>query len=483
GIKPAAVLLLRGLWRNLAAGLRLAVFAPVSRYDFRVSPGDFAMLWSFNLLAWLAGDMLRIGLPGYVDFSALPAALAEIPLVLLASLVIASWYRRRELVLALALLLIAPGALFELVSTLIVIGLGFAGDVVAAAVQLKVYAVYLAWMVAVFLRALWVAAGWQRRQFIRSGALLVGLFLLLVYFMPRTALWAPYDETADQPSIVQEELFHAQDGMLDAHLAALQPQRPGIADLYFVGFAPDGADDVFGNELYTVARLMRDPFDAGGHSLLLSNEQDTLGELPIASATNLSTALAYIGGRMDTDEDVLFLYITTHGSQDGELAVELPPLELNQIRPAALARMLHASGIKWKVLVISACYSGGFIEPLEDEHTLIITATDAYNQSFGCGNGHNLTWFGKAYFDDALRRTRSFTEAFGLARREVAERERKRGFTPSNPQIYVGAAMREKLRDMETRLGGGAAMRATGRSRRGPMRPVPSWRVVGSTSS
>ena len=154
---------------------------------------------------------------------------------------------------------------------------------------------------------------------------------------------------------------------------------------------------------------------------------------------------------MDTDEDVLFLYITTHGSEGGELAVELPPLDLFQIRPAGLARMLRNSGIKWKVLVISACYSGGFIEPLKDDNTLIITASDANHQSFGCGNGRNLTWFGKAYFDDALRRTRSFTEAFELARKEVAERERRRGYTPSNPQMFVGAAMREKLRAMEAR--------------------------------
>ena len=98
--------------------------------------------------------------------------------------------------------------------------------------------------------------------------------------------------------------------------------------------------------------------------------------------------------------------------------------------------------------------------PLEDDNTLIITATDAHHQSFGCGNGHNLTWFGKAYFDDALRRTRSFTDAFGLARKEVAERERKRGFTPSNPQMYVGAAMREKLRGMAARLARGGAMTA-----------------------
>ena len=451
--RSTAVMLLQGLRRNLLAGLRLAILVPVSRYDFRISSGDFALLWVFNLLAWLAGGMLRVGFPGYIDFGALPVALAEIPLLLLASLAVAYWYGKRELLLTLALLLIAPGAVFELVSTAIVLALRFAGASVPSALPLAIYTAYLAWALAIFLRALWVAAGWHRRHFMLGGALLTGLFLLMVNFMPRTELWTPYaDAPAGQASIVQENLFHAQDGLLDARLAALQPQRAGIADLYFVGFAPDGTQDVFGRELATVSRLMSRRFDAGGRSLLLSNDPSTLGQLPIASATNLGAALAHIGRIMDTQEDLLFLYISTHGSADGELTVDLPPLELSQIRPAALARMLHASGIKWKVLVISACYSGGFIEPLKDDNTLIITASDANNQSFGCGNGEKLTWFGKAYFDDALRRTRSFTGAFEFARQEVAEREREQRFTASNPQMYVGAAIKNKLPGFAARL-------------------------------
>jgi hypothetical protein len=114
--------------------------------------------------------------------------------------------------------------------------------------------------------------------------------------------------------------------------------------------------------------------------------------------------------------------------------------------------MLHDSGIKWKVLVISACYSGGFIKPLEDENTLIITATDASSQSFGCENGEDFTWFGKAYFDEALRRTRSIAEAFELARQAVAQREREQKLPASNPQMYVGAAIKDKLTALQQRL-------------------------------
>ena len=452
-MKAEAILLLRALGRNLLSGLRLALFLPVGRYDFRVSPADFALLCAFNLLAWLAGGMLRGGFPGYVDFAALPVALAEIPLLLLAGAIVARWYRRRELLLALALMLIAPDALVELAASALVIALRFGHANLDYSAQWALYLGYLAWLFAIALRALWVAAGWRLRPFLQSSALLAALFLFMVDFMPHGELWVPYGEdVAARPSIVQEELFHAQDGLLDARLDGLQPQRPGVTDLYFVGFAPDGNEDVFGRELGTVSRLMRDRFDAAGRTLLLGNDPATLADLPLADATNLRIALERIGAIMDPDEDVLFLYITTHGSEDGALAVDLPPLELNQIRPAALARMLHDSGVKWKVLVVSACYSGRFIEPFKDDNTLIITATDARSQSFGCGNGQKFTWFGKAYFDDALRHTRSFTDAFAFARKEVARREREQRYTPSNPQMYIGAAMRAKLHALEARL-------------------------------
>lgn len=454
-MKSTAAMLLQGLRRNLGAGLRLATFLPVSRYDFRVSPGDFVLLWAFNLLAWLAGGMLRGGFPGYVDYSALPAALAEIPLVLVASLIIAFLYRKRELLLALAVMLISPDALFELVSSAIVIALPYVEADTAPVVQVAAYVTYLVWVLVVALRALWVAAGWHRRQFIHGSVLLVVLLLILLNFMPRTEFWAPYRGDiigAEQNPILQEELFHAQDGLLDAHLAALQPQRPGVVDLYFVGFAPYGTQDVFGKELHTISRLMQERFDAAGRSVLLGNDPATLGDWPIASATNLRATLARVGKIIDADEDMVFLYVTTHGSKDGELSVELPPLQLSQLRPAALASMLRDSGIKWKVLLISACFSGGFIEPLKDENTLIITATDANKQSFGCTNGADFTWFGKAYFDDALRRTRSFTEAFDFARQTVARREREQKVTPSNPQISVGAAIKDKLTALQQRL-------------------------------
>ena len=130
---------------------------------------------------------------------------------------------------------------------------------------------------------------------------------------------------------------------------------------------------------------------------------------------------------LDPDEDVLFLYLTSHGSEDHRLAMQFWPLQLDDIDPRMLKQMLDESGIKWRVIVISACYSGGFVEPLKDDHTMIVTAADAFHQSFGCGSTSDFTYFAKAYFDEALRGTHSFQAAFDQARREHRRTRARRG--------------------------------------------------------
>jgi hypothetical protein len=119
--------------------------------------------------------------------------------------------------------------------------------------------------------------------------------------------------------------------------------------------------------------------------------------------------------------------------------------------------MFADSGIKWRVIVISACFSGGFIEPLKDDNTLIITAADAFHSSFGCEYDSDYTWFSQALYDEALSETFSFVEAFEAAKEAVRDRERAEGYPPSNPQMSVGGAMRKKLAALEKRLAARAA--------------------------
>jgi hypothetical protein len=159
---------------------------------------------------------------------------------------------------------------------------------------------------------------------------------------------------------------------------------------------------------------------------------------------------------MDPEEDVLVLYLTSHGSRRHRLAVDFWPLALNSIDPERLRRALDESGIKWKVIVISACFSGGFVESLRDAHTLVMTSAEARRESFGCGTESDFTYFGQALFDVELRRTRSLVDAFHAAAQRIGEREQRERRTPSLPQIALAPPMERKLaalaRELERRV-------------------------------
>jgi hypothetical protein len=104
-----------------------------------------------------------------------------------------------------------------------------------------------------------------------------------------------------------------------------------------------------------------------------------------------------------------------------------------------LSAALRDSGIKWRVIVISACYAGGFIEALKDEHTVIIAAADADRTSFGCSDDRDFTYFGEAFYRDALPGADSLRQAFGLASVAISKREQQEGATPSKPQAFFGS--------------------------------------------
>ena len=158
---------------------------------------------------------------------------------------------------------------------------------------------------------------------------------------------------------------------------------------------------------------------------------------------------------MDRDEDVLFIHLTSHGASDGELAADFWPLAVEPVVPPDLKQWLDAAGIRYRVLSISACYAGNWIAPLAADGTLVITASDADNTSYGCGKKSDLTFFGRAMYDEQLRTTtRSFTEAHAAARTIIKQRETEAGKDDghSNPQIKVGGKIVPVLERMNKRL-------------------------------
>ena len=121
----------------------------------------------------------------------------------------------------------------------------------------------------------------------------------------------------------------------------------------------------------------------------------------------------------------------------------MPGLALTQVRPEHLKRILDRSGIKRRAVVVSSCHSGSFIPALADQNTLVITASRADRNSFGCEDRRQWTYFGDAYFNQALRQDASFRRAFDRARELIAAWEAEERQTPSLPQITGGEALRE----------------------------------------
>ena len=131
---------------------------------------------------------------------------------------------------------------------------------------------------------------------------------------------------------------------------------------------------------------------------------------------------------------------------DHELVLGQQAMPLRGLRAAELGEILRASGIRWKVVVVSACYSGGFVDALQDERTLVITAARRDRRSFGCADENDFTYFGRAFFKEALPGAQSFQQAFKTAYGLVEQWERKETKDAhSVPQIHSPAAIEAHL--------------------------------------
>ena len=443
---------LTGLGVNLRQGLRAMLLRRVALGDLRISPEQMAALVCVLIaIEWIM-DIGFNGLRGYLNVYALMVEMTVMMGLLLAGLVAARLTGEPRLLLGYPIALLAMDPYFLLLQGVLRWNDASLGWLSSRAL----YVALLGWflLAACVLLARFAPARPGRAA--AAFAVYLLLFLAGYWWLPPQHLWLASTgehESAEQGvSVADEAIFHAQPAILESSLAALRPERPGIPDIYFVGFGAYAREDVFMKEVEVIAELFRERFDADGRSITLINNPKTAAVLPIATATNLARVLRHVGGLMDREGDVLVLYLTSHGTEKHRLAVDNWPLKLLEIDPRMLRRMLDDAGIKWRVIAVSACYAGGFVDALKSETTLIMTASAANRQSFGCGTESEFTYFGKALFDEELRRTHSFTEAFEGARRAIAERERSEKHEASNPQLFVGAAMGGKLREVESRL-------------------------------
>lgn len=232
-------------------------------------------------------------------------------------------------------------------------------------------------------------------------------------------------------------------------LAALQPQRPGQQDVYLM-VASLWSDPVFEREATQAEAILRQHLHAEGRSILLSAGGEGERTHPAATPDNISAAIGQIASLMDPNEDLLVIFLTTHGAPDGSAALREHNRLGGALHPVNLADMLRITGIRNRVVIVSACFSGAFIGPLADDNTIVITAAQSDRTSFGCQPERDWTFFGDAYFNHGLAQGGTILNSYDTAKTWVERWEREQHLSPpSNPQRYVGPHAAEMVRRAE----------------------------------
>lgn len=245
-----------------------------------------------------------------------------------------------------------------------------------------------------------------------------------------------------------QELAEAR--LLNAQLAALAPQRKGVVDAYVVSVALD-SDGVFAREAREAGRVLSARYGAQGRSITLAGPDGRGGPLLArGSPAHLDMVLARLAELIDPGEDVLILYTTSHGAPFG-IVYNYGDEGWGVLSPARLDAVFDRLGIRRRVLMISACFSGIFVPALATGDTAILTASTGDRTSFGCQADSDWTFFGDALINQALRKPQPLAEAGKEAAALIDGWEARGKLTPSLPQTLIGARAEAWLRQLDAR--------------------------------
>lgn len=271
----------------------------------------------------------------------------------------------------------------------------------------------------------------------RRLGFLVFAAALLTAALPGAPAEAQFRQSARTQPIDPGQELH-QFKLLEQAFNGLQPQRRGVVDSYVLSVAL-WDEHVFQHEAEGAAEVLSERFNAAGRTIVLSNGEGIGIERTHAGArpSELGAALARIAEVMDKNEDVLVLYVTSHGAPDGSIVMQ-EQFRNYALYPQVLRESLDGLGIKNRLIILSSCFAGAFIPVLEDDHTMVFTAAAQDRTSFGCTPENDWTYFGDAFINQSLRQNRTLPDAFETSKVLIQSWEARENIRPSLPQSFIG---------------------------------------------
>ncbi len=235
-----------------------------------------------------------------------------------------------------------------------------------------------------------------------------------------------------------------QHALLQTEVGRLAPPNQGTTNVYALGIGGWADQDVFLKELDGGLAAIGSILPIQGHALRLVNHHETTETVPIANQRNFAASVHALGTAMNKNDDVLVLLMTSHGTPTG-FGLRLPSGVTTELTPQEVAATLDKEGIKNRIVIVSACFAGTFLPPLANDDTIVLTASDANNTSFGCAPERDWTYFGDALFRQSIRRGWDLQHAFDNARVLISGWEMMDRARPSNPQAHFGPTLVARL--------------------------------------
>ncbi|MFN7129267.1 MAG: C13 family peptidase [Brevundimonas sp.] len=143
-------------------------------------------------------------------------------------------------------------------------------------------------------------------------------------------------------------------------------------------------------------------------------------------------------------------YVTSHGSPEGLVFGPEATLEPERLIPI----LRRICGDRPTVVVLSACFSGIFVDGLKAPNRMVMTAARRDRSSFGCAADATYPYFDECVLE-SLKTAPDFIALSRATTACVAAREQAEGLTPaSEPQTAIGATMQLLLPTLRFRPSG-----------------------------
>jgi hypothetical protein len=200
--------------------------------------------------------------------------------------------------------------------------------------------------------------------------------------------------------------------------------------------AGDDAEPVFDDATRTLGERLR----AAGvpaaniHRLSASGAELRRGIEP----ATVEGLLRRIAGLPARSGDRCLIFLTSHGEHNAGLWLARSRRALS---PEELARALSQGCVAVPtVVIVSACYSGGFVAgAMAKSNRIILTASRRDRPSFGCQVERTYSFFDGCLLG-AWPKATNWRRLFAATKGCVAREEHALGARPSDPQAYFGAA-------------------------------------------